>query len=414
MKSVVGMVVALALAGSAAAAPKAVDEADRQFFAGNFARAQGLYAAVPASNPRYEVALRQLGAIALYENRLDEAEQALRLAVLQDPTDSKADLLLAEAASRRGNFAGAATWLRQAGRGERAAAYEAFGNAQPYRIASADRAARVPFVETDPLPAVEMSVNGVNGLFLIDTGAAEIVLDPAFAGKADVAGSGGDTGLFAGGKTANVVYARIGEIALGSLEVADVPAVLLSTAGFASAAGGKAVAGVIGTKLLSRFRATIDYPHGVLTLEPADAPSPRDRAIEIPFLMVRDHFLLARGQVNDGPEHMLFVDTGLAGYAFTAPVSTLRDAGIALPMLPEQSAATPVGQSAAQAFDIRSLSLGSLRRKNLKGLYGPFPPQLESSTGVHIGGIVSHAFFRPYAVTFDFARMRLTLRKPRT
>jgi tetratricopeptide (TPR) repeat protein len=414
MKALVGTIVGLALAGSAAAAPNAASEADRLFFAGDFARAQTLYEAVPSWSPRYEAARRQLGAIALYENRLDEAEQALRLAVLQDPADTKADLLLAEAASRRGNFAGAATWLRQAGRSERAdaAAYEAFGNAQPYRITSAEKGARLPFVQTDPLPAVEMSVNGVRGLFLVDTGAAEIVLDPAFAAKADVAGSGGDTGLFAGGRTANITYARIGEIALGSLEVADVPALLLSTAGFTSAAGGKQVAGVIGTELFSRFRTTIDYPKGALILEPPDAPSPHDQAIEIPFLMVRDHFLLARGQLNDGPGQLFFVDTGLAGYAFTGPAATLRDAGIAVPTLPADSS-SDIGESAVAPFDIRALILGRARREDMKGLYGPFPPQLESSTGVHIGGIVSHAFFRPYAVTFDFARMRIILRKPK-
>jgi len=413
MKTLVGTIVALALAGSAAAAPNAAIEADRLFFAGDFARAQTLYEAVPSGGPRYEAALRQLGAIALYENRLDEAEQALRLAVLQDPTDTKADLLLAEAASRRGNFAGAATWLRQAGRGERAAAYEAFGNAQAYRITSAEKGARVPFVQTDPLPAVEMSVNGVRGLFLIDTGAAEIVLDPAFAEKADVAASGGGTGTFAGGKTADITYARIAKIQLQSLDVADVPAVLLSTAGFADAAKGKTVAGVIGTEFLSRFRATIDYPRGMLVLEPPDAPRDRVQGIEVPFLMVRDHFLVARGALNDGAERAFLVDTGLAGNAFTAPAATLRDAGIAIPSLPPDSDSSEIGESAEAPFDIRALSLGRVRREDLKGLYGPFPPQLESSTGVHIGGIVSHAFFRPYALTFDFARMRIILRKPK-
>jgi hypothetical protein len=51
--------------------------------------------------------------------------------------------------------------------------------------------------------------------------------------------------------------------------------------------------------------------------------------------------------------------------------------------------------------------LGLLHRQNL-GV--PFSPSLESSTGV--GGIVSHAFFRPYALTFDFRRMVLEIRKP--
>jgi hypothetical protein len=70
-----------------------------------------------------------------------------------------------------------------------------------------------------------------------------------------------------------------------------------------------------------------------------------------------------------------------------------------------------IGNSAATPFAVRSLLLGSLRRENLTGLFGPFPPSLESGTGIHVSGIVSHAFFRPYRVTFDFTRMTPSLRK---
>jgi len=48
----------------------------------------------------------------------------------------------------------------------------------------------------------------------------------------------------------------------------------------------------------------------------------------------------------------------------------------------------------------------------LIGVYGAFPPSLESSLGFDVGGIISHQFFRPYAVTFDFRNMQLILRKP--
>jgi len=87
-------------------------------------------------------------------------------------------------------------------------------------------------------------------------------------------------------------------------------------------------------------------------------------------------------------------------------------AGIALPAAQNTPLPNAIGQSAAVPIDIRSLSLGTLTRENLGALYGPFPPSLESSTGVHIGGIISHAFFRPYAITFDFVRMKLVVRKP--
>jgi hypothetical protein len=272
---------------------------------------------------------------------------------------------------------------------------------------------RIAFAQTDPLPAVEASVNGVAGLFIIDTGAAEIALDPDFARRASIAGVAHSTGTFAGGKTAGIAYGRIAKFSLAPLEVADVPAVLVATAGFTGVTGGKPVAGIIGTEFLSRFRATLDYPAGALILASRDADTTQIAPYaEIPFLLVRDHFILAQGALDNGPQQLFFVDTGLAGFAFAAPASTLTEVGIALPVASAQDPADPVGQSAATPFGINNLSLGMLHRENLAGLYGPFPPSLESGTGVHIGGIVSHAFFRPYALTFDFRRMVLEIGKP--
>lgn len=388
-----------------------ITQAGLRFQAGDFDAAQNLYATVPADDPAREAALRQLGAIALYENRLDMAGQYLNAALAQDAADTTAQTLLAEVASRKGDFATAASRLQKADRPTRA--FALFDGASPYRVLSARHDTRLLFVQTDPLPAIVASVNGEPGLFLLDTGAAEIVLDPAFAAKAGIAGAGDATGTFAGGRNAAIRFGRIARLDLGTLAMADIPAMLVDTSGFAAAADGKAVAGVIGTEFLMRFRATIDYPQGQLLLQPPDAPLPAAPPLaEIPFYLVKDHYILARGTVDDTQPLLFFVDTGLAGSAFTAPASTLRAAKIALPAPAADGDATKVGQSASAPIRVRRLSLGLLQRENLEGLYGPFPPALETSTGVHIAGIVSHAFFRPYAVTFDFARMVLDIRKP--
>jgi predicted aspartyl protease len=416
MARLFGAVLALCVLCSGVFAEVAGDtkDADAEFFLGHFERARQLYEAIPQASPNYAAAQRQLGAIALYENHLDEAEQLLLGVVDKDPGDTKADVLLAEIASRRGNFPAAANWLVKGGKPDRALAFEVFPDTQPYRIDSVAKRARVPFVETDPLPLVEARVDGKPGLFLIDTGAAEIVLDPDFARETHTESVSGGTGTFAGGKTASITYARILKFSVGALDVTNVPAILVSTAGFSSAAGGRPVAGVIGTEFLSRFRATIDYPGDALVLEPRDAALWSSPLVaEIPFFLVKDHFILARGALDNTPEQMFFVDTGLADAGFTAPALTFAADGIPLPAL-QSAPVHAVGQSAAVPIDIRRLSLGPVTREHVSALYGPFPPTLESSTGVHIGGIVSHAFFRPYAVTFDFVRMKLVLRKPQT
>jgi hypothetical protein len=375
------------------------------FSKGQFDEARAANASVPATSPDYGTALRRLGTIALYGNNLEDADKYFRLALTRDPADTKAEVLLAESASRQGKFGEAADWFAKAGKPQRAVEFAAFGDALPYRIVSRANRAEVPFVQTDPLPALLASVNGHEGLFLIDTGGPEIALDSAFAASAGIgaaAGVPGVQGTFAGGKQAPVSFGRIGKFSLGTLDVADVPAVLLDTKAYASVAGGKPVAGVIGTQFLSRFLATIDYPEGKLVLEPRDAFPPN--GVQLPFWLVGDHFMLTKGRLNGGHAQMFFVDSGLAGFAFTGPASTLADAGISVPV--------PTGGDEAPVFTIASLSLGDLQAKNLQGLYGPFPPSLETSLGVHVGGIVSHAFFRPYAISFDFKRMHIVMRAP--
>src|SRR6202522_3468002 len=57
-------------------APGDTKDADAEFFAGHFAHAQKLYEAVEPTSPSYEPAQRQLGVIALYENRLDDADRS--------------------------------------------------------------------------------------------------------------------------------------------------------------------------------------------------------------------------------------------------------------------------------------------------------------------------------------------------
>src|ERR1700678_4748905 len=100
-----GAVVPFGIVCSAAFAdaPGDTKDADAEFFSGQFAHAQKLYEAVEPTSPSYGLALRQQGAIALYENRLDDADRLLDLAIGKDPQDTKADLLLAEMASRHGD-----------------------------------------------------------------------------------------------------------------------------------------------------------------------------------------------------------------------------------------------------------------------------------------------------------------------
>ena len=67
------------------------------------------------------------------------------------------------------------------------------------------------------------------------------------------------------------------------------------------------------------------------------------------------------------------------------------------------------GKIDIQLFTANTLTLGAAQKKNVMALFGPFPEALENSRGFRIGGLVSHAFFRDYTVTFDFDEMEITL-----
>jgi hypothetical protein len=58
---------------------------------------------------------------------------------------------------------------------------------------------------------------------------------------------------------------------------------------------------------------------------------------------------------------------------------------------------------------VEKVTLGSAVRHQVPGLAGAFPGWFESDFGFRIGGLPTHEFFKPYALTFDFARMRILM-----
>ncbi|MGR6924307.1 hypothetical protein ACU635_59450 [[Actinomadura] parvosata] len=55
------------------------------------------------------------------------------------------------------------------------------------------------------------------------------------------------------------------------------------------------------------------------------------------------------------------------------------------------------------------MRLGSAVRHDVAGLVGAFPQWFESDFGFRIGGLPTHQFFKPYALTLDLTRMRILM-----
>jgi tetratricopeptide (TPR) repeat protein len=417
LKAVILSLALLPGRGMAQATDEKREAAEKLYRAGQFAEAEKLYREFAAKEPVPDWAALRLGQIATFSNRLDDAEKWVQKAIELAPDEKPRKALLAEIYYRRNDFARAAALLREAGREAKAKKLESFGDAKPYELQAKTDVTRLKFVLTDPLPVVEVRVNGGDPVnFLIDTGAGEVYLDPEFAKSVGVQLFGGETGTFAGGAQAQVQEGRVNALTLGEFTVRNVPVTVLDTRRFTGITRGKRIDGILGTVLFYRFLATLDYRNEELVLrrktQKVHAAWQKEIAaghpIEMPFWLVGDHFMLAWGKVNDAGPMLFFVDTGLAGGGFTCPESTLKEAGIT----PDESQAGEGigggGRVRVVPFSVARLSLGEATEQNIRGMFsGAFP--LENVFGFRVGGIISHQFFRPYALTFDFMAMKLVL-----
>lgn len=414
-------------------------QADTDFRAGRFEQAEAAYRQAAILAPESSPIAAQRGAIALLGNRSDEAvallEQAIELAPWLTrvwPMNAPLKARLAMAYYRQDRFDDASRWFhaaagpmpvgplrelemlsRHTGLFARSTPYALDGPAQD----------RIPFVVTDPLPVVPVSVNGgPPAYFILDTGGAEIILDDKYAAEvgADLAGAFAAT--YGGGRQARTGMGKVDSVSLGGYTIRQVPVHILDVDPISSLYDGLRIQGVIGTRLLLHFLATIDYREGALILR---RPTPEnlhelDRraadtgAAQIPFWLAEMHYMLACGQLNDADPALFVIDTGLAGKAFTARQETLEQAGIVPDWTKEETGIGGGGPVRSVDFVIDRLSLGTgahkVVRANLPGVVmeGATPP-LGDMLGFRVGGLISHAFFRDLAATFDFTRMRMIL-----
>jgi clan AA aspartic protease (TIGR02281 family) len=122
----------------------------------------------------------------------------------------------------------------------------------------------VPFLQTDPLPQVAVTVNGHRARLLLDAGAPGLDLSENFAATAGVTATAVGKGVFAGGRSAQIrMGGKIDALAIGTITAHDVPAGVSPV--------GPNVDGVLGMNFLDHFLATIDYVHGRLILRPKSA-----------------------------------------------------------------------------------------------------------------------------------------------
>jgi predicted aspartyl protease len=393
---------------------------DSLFRDGRFTDAAGAFLTVSREDSTNSHSQAALGRIALLENRFEDAERWLRRAIASGGDGATLNGTLAEVYRRQDRYDQAVPLFRDLGSEVLARKYEAFIDRSPYLVNGDADSTIVRFVVKDPLPVVKIRVNGSDPVnVLVDTGGGELILDPGFARGVGAVEVGSLTGRYAGG-TATTGHGRVDSVTVGDFVVRNVPVHLLPTEAMTAAAGGNRVHGIIGTVFLYHFLPTLDYPRNRLILRrrsdreyvPSQENASESTNIVIPFWMAGDHVMVARGSLNGGQDRLFFIDTGLAGNAFTCPQSTVEESGLELMEEYAVDAEGPGGSLRLVPFMIDRLALGDATIANVAGLFGPFPEELEHKFGFRIAGLVSHAFFRGHSVTFDFSGMRIILEQP--
>ena len=367
------------------------------------------------------------GRIALLSNRLDDAQKCLERAIILQPGDVDAKVMLAEVFYRRDDFQKAVASLKAVDVSNNkliasqyptlnVAKLESFKGQTPYELHGNGEGTRLKFLKTDPLPVVSVRINGGDEVtFFIDTGGSEVTLDTDFGRELGVPRFGTVQGTFSGGQHADVQQGRIDSLTVSDWTIKNLPIAMLPLRQLSKDFGVKQIDGVIGTNLLYHFLATMDYSHGELVLRRKTAKSLEEFAatssgkrVVVRFWIASDHFVVGWGSVETLPPALLFVDTGLQGAGVKLAESVIKEAGIKLEEDKTSEGAGGGGKLKIVPYTVRQLSFGGIREDNVPGLYdGPFP--WEYTFGFHLAGMVGHDFFKPYAVTFDFKNMQIFL-----
>ncbi len=440
--------------------PEEIAQADRLFHSGSFAEAQQAYTEIAAKDLKDFHAASQLGYIALLSNKLDDAESLLRKALDLKHGDADAKIMLAEALYRKNDFFHAARALQGLGPEDASklknyatlnvAKLESFRDDDPYKFEhDAGESTRLPFIASDPLPVVNVRVNGGPDVaFFIDTGGSELLLDSEFARELNVKPMGSVQGKFSGDQHAQADNGRVDSLTLGSWTLRNIPVGMLPLRSMSSGFGVKQINGCIGTNVLYQFLSTIDYRTGELILRKKNAanlkrfdaaggpPSPPNvvrrsswrntqsnsqagangatnarvtNGIVVPMWMAGDHFMVAWGQVNTQPISLFFVDSGLAGAGVKLAESAIQQAGIHLDESKASEGQGGAGMLKIIPYTVAQFTVGEIMEQNVPGLYdGPFP--WESEFGFHLAGMFGSDFLKHHAVTFDFTNMRIIFR----
>lgn len=262
---------------------------------------------------------------------------------------------------------------------------------------------RIPFVEdrlVDFFPGFEASLNGIDVQAHVDTGGTFLHMGVERARRYGIGLSKGGKGRH-GAQEVDTYHGMADKFSLGPIEMANVPIVALPSL------TDQQDYVIFGTNVLQHFVPTLDYPGRMMVLRPKDQSSYQVEdfargSVSVPFRILGDHYMIAKGGIGDQHDLDFFIDSGLVSLhsntdgkltqaAFIAARSDLTDWRVDLSnVLP--SGAIQLSQD---------LSLGPLSQSG-HIILAPEQSVLSHVDSEEIHGLLSHAFLSRYVWTIDF------------
>jgi predicted aspartyl protease len=376
---------------------------DQLFTSGQFAAAARGYSRLLRADPDNAHAAAQSGYIHLLSDRLERAEPFLVKALRLAPDDVFTRGRLANCLLRQDDYARAAPLLP-----EPLAVQAAAVTGTPFEQ-HGPPVTRVPFLAVDPLPQLEASVAGsAPWRFVLDTGAGDITLTTRRAEQAGLRAVASTT-MTINGRPSTTYLGIAPSVRIGEIELRNVPVTWIDEAILAFP-DGTVPDGTIGWSVFYRFLTTLDYRRKALVLRRKTPAQQREFRTEAARAGLRpqpmwlpDHVPCTPAKLNGYGPGIAGLDTGTIGAGLNTSVANAERAGITV----DYAHPTPVNGGAATIYPITAdrVSIGDAVGRHLPGSAGPVPG--EGAVRFDLIGNITHEFFKPFAVTFDYAAMRL-------
>jgi hypothetical protein len=374
--------------------------------------AEGIFRRVLARSPGDPTAAAGLGKLALFRDRLAEAESLLAGAGREDP-GVLSDLMSARL--RRGDYAAAAKLAPDAGEEGRVALLERLAADGAWVVGGGDGGETKLLWKRDfPVPLVRVKLNGHSVLMALDTGTGDLLVDQSIARRCGVPTVTGQSLVFWNGSRVAVKNALVRRLDLGDLRIEQVPAGILPLGKWSNDINPleEPVAGVIGLNLLRRFTPTLDYARRRLELRGAGAdPGVARGAGRVPFEIWGESELMVYGTLAGGRRMAFLLATGLPGAGIGAPAVVMEEIGVKpgnVSRLVKGAGAYSRSRSWYEVT-VPSVSVGPLVADKVRGWSGGLDASELWRHGVRRDAILAGEFFRGRRVTIDWQRRELVV-----